>query len=396
MVGTFIRSAAAGAVAIVRAVTRHPPVLTQRALNRALLERQGLLHRAQRKPAEIVEALIGLQAQTPQSPYLALWSRLDPFDPAAMSALLRDRGTVRMTLMRTTIHLVTADDAVRLRPVLQDVMERGFRSGSPFGRRLAGVVDVAEVLEAGRLALEERALTAAELRTILAERWPNADAEAMAQACRYLLPLAHAPPRGLWRESGLPRLRMLDTWLDRPVAADAAPDATVRRYLAAFGPATVADARIWSWMTGLREVFERLRPRLRTFRDEAGRELFDVPEAPLPDPDTPAPPRFLPDYDNIYLSHADRSRVIGAVGVPWEHWEFGSLSVDGMVRATWRHEPSKRGAPSRLRILTFAPLSAADEEEVRREAAAMVAFLDPAVPGASSEIAIEPHPDLQK
>jgi hypothetical protein len=144
---------------------------------------------------------------------------------------------------------------------------------------------------------------------------------------------------------------------------------------------------------GLREAFERLRPHLRTFRDEGGRELFDVPDAPLPDPDTPAPPRFLPDYDNLYLSHADRSRVVGAYGVPWERWEFGSLSVDGMLRATWRHLPSKNGAASVLRILTFEPLSPDDEEAVRREGEAMVAFLDPAVPGVPVEIAIEPHPD---
>jgi hypothetical protein len=123
--------------------------------------------------------------------------------------------------------------------------------------------------------------------------------------------------------------------------------------------------------------------------------LFDVPDAPLPDPDTPAPPRFLPDYDNLYLSHADRSRVIGAVGVPWERWEFGSLSVDGVVRATWRHQPSKRGAPSLLRILTFTPLSADEEEGVQREAAAMVAFLDPAVPDVPTQIMIELHPDLR-
>jgi hypothetical protein len=379
-------------------VVRHPPVLSQRALNRALLARQGLLARTPHAPAQLLEALIGLQAQTPQSPYLALWSRIEGFDPAATSALLRDRRTVRMTLMRTTIHLVTAADALRLRPVLQDVMERGFRSGSPFGRRLAGVVEVEDVLAVGSAALDERAMTAAELRTVLAERWPHADAEAMAQACRYLLPLAHVPPRGLWREAGLPRLRGLESWLGEPAGGppppDASPDSTILRYLAAFGPASVADARAWSWLAGLREAFERLRPYLRTFRDEGGRELFDVPVAPLPDPDTPAPPRFLPDYDNLYLSHADRSRVVGASGVPWERWEFGSLSVDGMLRATWRHLPSKSRSASELRIRTFEPLSPDEEEAVRREGEAMVAFLDPAVPGVPVEIRIEPHPDL--
>ena len=346
----------------------------------------------------MIEALVGLQAQTPQSPYLALWSRLEPFDPEAMSALLRDRRTVRMTLMRTTIHLVTADDAVRLRPVLQDVMERGFRSGSPFGRKLSGVVDVGEVVEAGRAALDERAADRCR-----AEDDPRSSAGPTPTATRSPTRRATCCRSSMSRRAGSGAQSGLAAPADarrlarhRPSPRDATPDETVLRYLAAFGPATVADARTWSWMTGLREVFERLRPRLRTFRDEAGRELFDVPDAPLPDPDTPAPPRFLPDYDNLYLSHADRSRVIGAVGCP-----VGALGVRLAERG--RDGPRDLAAPAvegRGAIAApdphvHAPVSGRGGGRPR-EAAAMVAFLDPAVPDVPTEITIEPHPDLRK
>jgi hypothetical protein len=319
------------------------PLLSQRALNRALLARQFLLHRVTLPAEQVIEHLVGMQAQNPLDPYVALWSRLEAFDPDELARLILERRAVRaVAMMRTTIHLLTARDWLALRPVLQVVQERGFASGSPFGRNLAGV-DVSEVVAAGRALLDERPRAAAELAKLLKERWPDRDASSLSYAVRYLLPLVQIPPRGIWGRSGPPVLATAETWLGRPVGTETAPDEVILRYLAAFGPATIMDIQAWCWLTRLGPVVERLRNELRTFRDEHGRELFDVPDGPLPDPDTPAPPRFLPQYDNLLLSHKDRSRVFGE-SAAWpvradqitQVFAGGSILVDGFLHAGWR------------------------------------------------------------
>jgi len=312
--------------------------LTRRALNRALLGRQFLLRREPRSAAETIEHLVGLQAQVPSNPYIALWSRLDGFEPEELSGLIADREAVRTSLMRATIHLVTARDCLSLRPVMQSVLERTFAS-SAFARNIAGV-DLGAVLAAGRVLLEERPRTRAELRPLLAERWPGYDADSLAAAIGFMLPVVQVPPRGLWGKSGQPILTTVEAWLGCSLHPESVPDETVLRYLAAFGPATIGDIRIWSRLTGLRAVIERLRPRLMTFRDERDRELFDLPDAPRPDPETPASPRFLPEYDNILLSHDDRSRIIpDNRGFPMpagRGGELGSVLVDGFLAGMWR------------------------------------------------------------
>jgi hypothetical protein len=346
-------------------------VLSRRALNRSLLARQMLLTRERVTAANAIERLVGMQAQTPLSPYVALWSRVEAFQPQELAGLILDRIAVRISLMRTTIHLVTARDCIALRPVMQSLTERGFW-GTSFGKGLAGV-DMQALLAAGRVALEQEPRTATELRAILGEQWPDRDRDSLAYACRYLLPLVQVPPRGLWGRTGQARHTTAEKWLGKPLATDTSPDEAVLRYLAAFGPATTADIRTWSWLTGVREVVERLRPQLRTFRDEAGRELFDVPDAPFPDPATPAPPRFLPDYDNINLSHADRSRVMPDPNPVGVMWAYGACFVDGFVAGTWKVLKLREAAT--LQVQTFAPLSSGDEAEVTEEGARLLGFI---------------------
>ena len=313
-------------------------VLTSPELNRATLARQLLLERANVEPLDAVRHLVGLQAQVPHNPYIALWSRLAGFRPESLSELLAGREVVRIGVMRGTIHLIAAEDCLVLRPLTQPVFEGQLWRHRDFSPHLRGL-DLDPVIEAGRLVLEEPR-TATELRAFFAARFPELDAAALAYACQMRLALVQVPPRGLWRKSAQARLTTAETWLGRPLDAAPSLEEVVLRYLAAFGPASVADVTTWCRLTGLRAVVERLRPQLVAFRDERGRELFDLPDAPRPDPDTRAPVRFLPEYDNVLLSHDDRSRIISdpdrALLRPLWSVGWGSVLHDGIVRAIWR------------------------------------------------------------
>lgn len=365
------------------AVAHHPrvpsvPVLTTRALNRALLARQHLLARAPMPADAMIEHLVGMQAQVPANTYVALWSRLEGFEAAELEKLILDRSAVRMSLLRTTLHLVTARDALRMRPVLQPVLDRGYASGSPFHMQLVGV-DLDALTAAGRSLLDNEALTTAQLGKRLAERWLDRDPVSLAYAVRYLVPLVQIPPRGLWHRSGQPTWRSVASWLGKEVDGPASPDDLVLRYLAAFGPATVQDAATWSWLTRVREVIERLRPGLRLFHDEKGRELFDVEDGALPDPETPAPVRFLPEYDNIALSHADRGRIIDPRTVGRITGYVGTFLVDGLIAGQWRLEAGRD--EHLLTLDPFVPLTDAQGAELTDEAAR---FLEWSTRGKSS------------
>jgi hypothetical protein len=357
---------------------RAAPVLGPRALNRALLERNLLSRRVAMSAAAAMEHLVGLQAQEPDAAHYGLWARLQGFEPGELDRLMERREAARGSLMRATLHLATARDFLTLRSVVRPVLERAFWSGSPFGKlATAQGVDIPAVLAAGRAALEERPRTGAELGRVLAEQWPGPDPSVLQYVVRYLEPLVHVPPRGLWGAKGKVLLTTAERWLGQPAAPHTAPDEVVLRYLAAFGPAGVADVRAWSYLTDLKEVLERLRPRLRTFRDERGRELFDVPGAPLPDADTPAPPRFLPWFDNVLVAYDDRSRmvadrhrqrIVGELGRP-------PLLIDGFVRAFWKLERDPGGVT--LVIEPFETVTDAERAAVEEEAELLLDFAAP-------------------
>ncbi|MDJ0386341.1 winged helix DNA-binding domain-containing protein [Streptomyces sp. G-G2] len=357
------------------------PVLPPRALNRATLARQLLLSRDGRCARDAVGHLLGLQAQNVKPPYYQLHARLAGFRPEELAELMESRQVVRMVTMRSTIHTHTAEDAVALRSLVQPARDReigNFRTG------LGGV-------DLGRLALLARAFADSEPRTMgeireeLLKEWPDADPASLSVAARCTLPLVQVTPRGVWGLSGQVRLTTLDAWLGRP--ADDVPqappiDEVVLRYLGAFGPASVKDMQVWAGLTRLREAFERLRPGLLVFRDENGVELFDLPDAPRPDADTPAPPRFLPEFDNLLLSHADRSRVIPAElkgRTSNGNQAYRTLLVDGFVTGVWKYAPGPeqggRGEPARVIVELFAEISVAQRREVVAEGESLITAL---------------------
>jgi hypothetical protein len=349
-------------------------VLGQRALNRALLERQLLLRRADMPVQAALEHLVGLQAQAPMPPYYALWSRLEGFEPHELGRMLTDREAVRLTLMRGTVHLVTVRDALALRPLLQHVVERAHNGA--FGRRMSGV-DPARLPAAVDELLEKEPLTARELGRRLVARGIGEDVEAVGNATRVYAPLVQVPPRGVWGAGGQAKYTRLESWTGRELEVEPSLEDMILRYLGAFGPASVRDMQNWSGLTRLKAVFEELRPRLATFRDEEGRELFDLPHAPRPRCNVPAPPRFLGEYDNVLLGHADRRRIIPR-DFAWEEMlapgrSANNLLVDGMLRATWWIErQGKRQAT--LAIRPFLELSPAEHAEIAAEARRMIDF----------------------
>ena len=389
-----------------------PDRLSLRALNRATLERQLLLRRAALAPRQAIEHLAGLQAQAPLAPYVGLWTRLAGFRHQQLKDLLTERAVVRAHLMRNTVHLVTAEDFVSFRPLFQPKIDRDL--AAHYGRNLArgAGVDLTEVRQAARALLAERPLTRSQLAAELAPRWPDHDPASLAYAATHLLSLVQVPPRGLWGETGQAAFFLADAWLDGPGGLPPDParpqdarEQLVMRYLAAYGPASVRDIQAWSGLSKLREVTERLcavRPgavqrgavqpgagqhgagqrgaRLRTFTGPDGGQLLDLPDAPAPDPDTPVPPRFLPEYDNLLLSFADRGRVIPhrrPVPLPAGHGGTGgTLLVDGFWQADWKIVSDK--TRSVLEVRPFIELSRAERDAVAAEGELLLGFAGPA------------------
>jgi Winged helix DNA-binding domain len=341
-----------------------------------LLARQLLLCRTDHSVLAAVAHLVGLQAQTPNAPYIGLWSRLTRFDPKQLTALVNDRRIVRIALMRGTIHSVSDRDCLELRAHFEPVLMRGLQGA--FGKHLKDL-NLKQVEAAARKLLEKKALTFNELGKLLAGRWPDRDPAALANAARALVPLVQIPPRGTWGEGGLATHVPAETWLGKPLCKAPSLEELISRYLAAFGPATVRDAQSWSGLTGLRPTLESMRANLIVLSDEEGNELFDVPDAPRPDPDTPAPPRFLPVFDNVLLAHAARERILSET-----HRKMlfgtaalleGTVLIDGFVGAKWKMVQER--AQAVLTVEPFAPLGKLDRSAVSDEGARLLAFALP-------------------
>ena len=353
-------------------------VLSTRALNRALLARQFLLRRERIAATDVIEHLVGMQAQEPKDPYIALWSRIADFDPLELEKLISARRAVRITAMRRTIHLLTARDCLEVRAVMQPMLTQGAERW--FAKELAGI-DAADLVATAREIIDEEPISYIALVRRLAERWPQLDditAQIAGRAVVGMLPLLQVPPRGLWTSNGRAQLTNAQSWLGEPLNAKPNAVRFVERYLAAFGPAAFEDLTAWSRRPGLRPALEELRPQLREFRDEAGRVLFDVPDGPLPDPDTPAPVRFFPQYDNLFLGHKDRSRVNVTnyleLGFPRGSWK-GTFTLDGFLFGFWTIEAKKDA--STLVVLPRSKLSRAARTDVAAEGAELLRFVVP-------------------
>lgn len=360
-------------------------VLTLRQLNRATLARQLLLERAAMSALDAIRHLVGLQAQEPPDPFIGLWSRLAGFSTDDLDRLLLDRAVVRLTVQRGTMHAVTAEDCLVLRPLAQPVLTQQMYTHQDYRGAFEGV-DLDAVLAYARELLAESPRSTKQLRTLLGGRFPDHDAAAMAFACRNRLPFIQVPPRGLWATPGEVIGTTPEAWLGRPISEAPDVDDVIVRYLAAFGPATVQDAATWSRYNGLRQVFERVRPRLRTYRDEDGKEYFDVPDGPIAEEDVPAPVRFLPQFDNLLLSHADRRRF--TAGEDFSHvWLtqtkfLGTVLVDGTVAGAWSFNQPTRvvqtgSKPVILTITTKRPLPGPAADDVLAEAERFAAFVSP-------------------
>lgn len=367
--------------------------ITARSLSRATLARQLLLDRAGLPAIEAIEQLAGMQAQAPLAPYVGLWTRLRSFRHAELAGLICDRHAVRIHLMRTTVHLVSTADALALRLLFASVHQRAF-AASPFGRKLTGM-DLGELVSAGRQLLAGQPLTRAELGRELVKRWPGHDPVDLAYGVCYLLPVVQVPPRGVWGQpQGSARWAPADSWLGRALDPRPAVEQMIVRYLAAFGPATVNDAQAWSGLTRLREITDAMAGRLRRFRDEGGAELLDLPDAPRPPPDTPAPVRFLPEYDNLLLSHADRSRVIpGGRPVPLpagNGGRTGTLLIDGRWNGEWAI--SRNGDQATLRLEPHIRITREDAGALEAEGARLLSFAAPGVTARVIRLAGEIQP----
>lgn len=351
-------------------------MLSLRALNRATLARQLLLERAELTVVKAVEQLAGMQAQLARPPYVGLWSRLANFEREQLTKAAVKRQVVRATLMRGTLHLVTTKDYLAFRATFQPL----------FDRVVDGTVgDRTTDIDVERLVADAQRFfpcTFDTLRKELTALHPGWNDRAMGMIARMRVPLVQVPDDSMpWGWHGTADFELAERWTGKAIAAREDVAKLAQRFLAAFGPATAADFQTWSGLGNAKPVFEKLRPKLRTFSDPKGRELFDLPTAPRPREETNAPVRFLPDYDNLLLAHADRSRIVAdehrARITPSKNLRvLPVFLVDGFATGTWDIEKKKGTAT--LLLQPFAPVPKAFKREVEEEVERLLHFLESA------------------
>lgn len=347
-------------------------VLTRRELNRATLARQLLLAREDRAPLDLVEHLVGINAQDPDPPYIGLWSRLTRFARDDLTALMTDRSVVRGTFWRGTQHTVSAADYGWMRPLVQPMLEKLQRSA--FRRATEGLDLPVLLAEACTVIRSNEGITRPEVGRALAALHPGYDPAALARSAQFLLPVVHPPPDSTWGRRGPTPFALAEDWLGVGLEEHVPVERLVLRHLAAFGPSTVRDVAAWSGLTRLKGVVDGLRPQLATFRDESGRELFDLPDAPRPGGTVEAPVRFLAALDNVLLSHHDRSRIVTDEQRQHVFLE-AALTVDGFVRGLWRIR--RHAGTATVVVRLFATLSATERDAVTEEALALARFAAP-------------------
>lgn len=351
-------------------------ILTLRDLNRATLARQLLLERVSMPIPAAIEQLVGLQAQIPMPPYIGLWTRLYDFQRKDLARLIDEKIIVRATFLRGTLHLFTAQDYLHFRTTLQPVLSAGAEAIT----KSRGVeLDIDHLLTIARQYLTEKPRTFAEITAMFTDLMPDIDAGSIRYTVRMNLPMIQVPVSSGWGYPATPQFTLADAWLGQSIPQDDNLRALIFRYLAAFGPASVTDLQTWSGLGKLKDSVEKLRPELRTYRDETKRELFDLPDIELPNAEMPAPVRFLPEFDNVLLSHSNRTRVIADIHRPKVYLPglrvAATFLVDGFVAGVWKVEKKKQVAT--LMMDPFAALTPETRAALAEEAEHLVRFIEP-------------------
>ncbi len=349
-------------------------ILKLRELNRATLARQMLLERETLPVPAAIERLVGLQAQLASAPYVGLWTRLRDFQREDLAHQIENRNVVKATFIRGTLHLCTAEDYLRFRTALQPLL---IGAASAIARQRGEDFDLDKVLKAARKFIGEKPRSFAEISEMVAKLMPDHDVGAMRYSVRTRLPLVQTPITTGWSYSNKPEFTLAESWIGRPLSPQDNLRDLVFRYLAAFGPAAATDMQTWLGMK-LKDMFEKLKPELQTYRDEGRRELFDLPGLSLPEGDVPAPVRFLPEYDNLLLSHSNRTRVIAdeyrkQVYLPGLR-VAATILVDGFVRGAWKIEKTKTTAT--LVIEPFDKLTKKDRAALIEEGERLTRFFE--------------------